>query len=126
MNDEKGQALPLVLLTLAIGTLVIAPFLGHASSSLIGSRLYGQSIAELYSCDAGVEYAIWHLMNGETTVPEFTINNKTVNVTVEETADQIYRVVATATGADGSRSTIESYVRESHSWSSDGQIGEDS
>ena len=61
MNSEKGQALPLALLALAIGTLVIAPFLGHASSSLIGSRIYGQAITEQYSCDAGVEWALWRL-----------------------------------------------------------------
>jgi len=61
MNSEKGQALPLAMLTLAIGTLVIAPFLGHASSSLIGSRIYGQAITEQYSCDAGIEWALWRL-----------------------------------------------------------------
>ena len=65
MNGEKGQALPLVLLALGIGTLVIAPFLGHASSNLIGSRIYGQAITEQYSCDTGVEHAIWSLTNGD-------------------------------------------------------------
>ena len=64
MNSEKGQALPLALLALAIGVLVIAPFLGHAGSTLTGSRIYGQAIGELYSCDTGVEHAIWNLTNG--------------------------------------------------------------
>jgi len=61
MNSEKGQALPLAILALAFGTLVITPFLGHASSSLIGSRVYEQGITELYSCDAGIEWALWNL-----------------------------------------------------------------
>ena len=61
MNDQKGQALPLVLLVLAIGVLLIAPFLGHAGSSLIGSRIYGQAITEQYSADAGIDHAIWRL-----------------------------------------------------------------
>ena len=61
MNSEKGQALPLALLALVIGVLVTAPFLTHASSSLIGSRIYGQAISEQYSCDAGVEWALWRL-----------------------------------------------------------------
>ena len=60
-NSEKGQALPLALLVLAVGMLVIPPFVGHASSSLIGSRIYGQAISEQYSCDAGVEWALWRL-----------------------------------------------------------------
>lgn len=61
MNSEKGQALPLALLALAVGALVTTPFLVHASSSLIGSRTYGQAITEQYSCDAGVEWALWRL-----------------------------------------------------------------
>ena len=64
IRGEKGQALPLAILALAAGTLVIAPFLGHASSSLIGSRIYEQAIIEQYSCDAGIEHAIWRLING--------------------------------------------------------------
>ncbi len=63
MNSQKGQALPLAMMALAFGTLVITPFLGHASSSLIGSRLYEQGITELYSCDAGIEWALWQLKN---------------------------------------------------------------
>ncbi len=62
-NGEKGQALPLVLLALVIGSLVITPFIGHASSRLIGSRIYGQAISEGYSSDAGIEHAIWRLTN---------------------------------------------------------------
>ena len=63
MNDEKGQALPLAILALVVGTLVITPFLGHASSNLIGSRVYEQGITELYSCDSGIEWALWRLKN---------------------------------------------------------------
>jgi hypothetical protein len=64
MSGEKGQALPLAILALAIGMLVIAPFLGHASSSLISSRAYGEVIAHRNACDAGVEHAIWSLTRG--------------------------------------------------------------
>lgn len=61
MNNEKGQVLPLVLVAIAIGSLVITPFIGHAGSTLIGSRIYDQAIIEQYSCDAGVEWALWRL-----------------------------------------------------------------
>jgi predicted acyltransferase (DUF342 family) len=115
MNSEKGQALPLAMLALAIGTLVITPFLGHASSNLIGSRVYEQGITELYSCDSGIEYAIWSLQSGALEVTEggtemlleFTINNKTVNVSVENLGSSTYNVIATATSEDGHSSTIE-------------------
>ena len=61
MNSEKGQAFPLALIALAVGSLVISPFLGHASSMLTGSRIYGQAISEQYSCDAGIEWGLWKL-----------------------------------------------------------------
>jgi predicted acyltransferase (DUF342 family) len=133
MNSEKGQAMPLAILALALGTLVITPFLGHASSSLTGSRVYEQGITELYSCDSGIEYALWGLQSGElevtenetATLPEFTINNKTVDVSVENLGSDIYLVTATATSEDGHSTTIESYVRSGGGWSSDGDIGED-
>ena len=62
MNSEKGQTFPLALVALAVGSLVISPFLGHASSMLNGSRIYGQAMTEQYSCDAGIEWALWRLM----------------------------------------------------------------
>ena len=62
MKYEKGQALPLAMMALAFGTLIIAPFLGHAGTSLIGSRVYGETILHQGSCDAGVEHAIWNLI----------------------------------------------------------------
>ena len=133
MGNEKGQALPLAMFVLAFGTLVISPFLGHASSSLVGSRIYEQAITERYSCDAGIEYAIWSLQSGNldveecdtATLPEFTINNTTVNVSVENQGSQVYKVVATATSTDGHSTTIESYVQSGGGWSQDGDIGED-
>jgi hypothetical protein len=62
MNSEKGQALPLAIMALAIGTLLVAPFLGHASSNVLGSRTYADAIAYRNACDAGVEHAIWSLV----------------------------------------------------------------
>ena len=60
-NSEKGQALVIVMALIAFGGLVITPFLGHAGTGLIGSRIYGEVISQQYSGDAGVEYAIWDL-----------------------------------------------------------------
>jgi len=60
-KSELGQALPLALLVLAAGVLLVSPFLGHVSSAMIGSRTYGEAIIEKYSCDAGVEWALWRL-----------------------------------------------------------------
>ncbi len=64
MNGEKGQALPLAIMALAIGMLLIVPFLGHASASIIGSGVYAKAIINRSCCDAGVEHAIWRLVYG--------------------------------------------------------------
>ena len=111
MNSEKGQVLPLALLALLVGTLAVTPFLAHAGSSLIGSGIYGQAMRERYSAEAGVEYALWHLQGGGSAVPQFTINDKTVNVTVQNQAERMYRITSIAAGIDGRGSTtIEAYV----------------
>jgi hypothetical protein len=62
-GDEKGQALPMALVVLGLGALMIAPFLGHVSTNLIGSRIYESATEERFSSDAGVEHAIWRLTN---------------------------------------------------------------
>ena len=94
IKSEKGQVLPLVMIAIMIGAMVIPPFLGHAGSSLIGSRSYHQSLDEQYAADAGAEHAIWNLTDGGITssltlagdsvsysLPE-SINGLTANVTI--------------------------------------------
>jgi hypothetical protein len=64
MNNEKGQALPLAIVALAIGALVVVPFLSHAGTTLLDSRIYSDGINTRDAADAGVEHAIWNLMEG--------------------------------------------------------------
>ena len=85
IRGEKGQALPLAILALAAGTLVIAPFLGHASSSLVGSRIYEQAIIEQYSCDAGIEWALWRIKDN----PVLTTNTTYDSTALEPFPSQI-------------------------------------
>lgn len=92
-RDEKGQALILVLAAMAMGTLLIVPFLTQASTTLLSSRDYAQAINRQYSADAGVEHATWRLKyepgfagsltpaNPTVNYP-MTINNTSVNINV--------------------------------------------
>jgi hypothetical protein len=101
MKKEKGQALPLALVALTIGALLVAPFLGHASSSMIGSREYGSTIDYRNACDAGIEHAIWSLIysNLADLIPEVgnqytyqlteTINGVTPTITITTNASGI-------------------------------------
>jgi hypothetical protein len=63
VQQQNGQALPIALAVLALGTLVIGPFLSHASTTLKSSGQYKQSINETYACEAGVEQVFWALTN---------------------------------------------------------------
>jgi hypothetical protein len=64
IKSEKGQALPLVLIAIAIGALVIPSFLNNTGTNLIGSRTYAQQIYAQYAADSGAEHAIWNLRYG--------------------------------------------------------------
>jgi hypothetical protein len=111
MKSERGQALPLVLIAIMVGALVIPPFLGHAGTSLIGSRHYAESIDAQYAVDAGAEHAIWNLVyNGLTdniSSPDDyvtyeldePINGLTTTVTVTNTdvsGNTVYEILAEA------------------------------
>ena len=63
LNNASGQALPLTLVALALGTLLVSPFLVDASVNVLASRRVDSSIRNYYSADAGVEWALWHIKN---------------------------------------------------------------
>jgi len=82
-RDETGQAFILVLILLVLGALIIAPLLGFMSTGLIAGQLNEKRMSELYAADAGIEDAIWKIMNG--LVPaeyDLVVNGKNVHVTV--------------------------------------------
>jgi len=62
VNREQGHVLPGILGAMAVGILLIAPFLSQVSVSLTTSRDYGQSMLAQNSADAGIEHAIWDLV----------------------------------------------------------------
>ena len=61
LGSEKGQALPIVLALLVIGSLAIVPGLNYASTSLNSGRILEEGVKGVYAAEAGVEYALWHL-----------------------------------------------------------------
>jgi hypothetical protein len=107
-NGEKGQALLVVLALVAFGGLVISPFLSHAGTNLMGSRMYGDAIAQQYSSDAGVEHAIWGLRYGslDNQIPETgntttyqlgeAINGYIPEITATNMGNYVYDIVSAA------------------------------
>ena len=117
-RKESGfGTLVAVLILLILGALVIAPILLYMGTGLEAGRTHERRTQELYAADSGVNYGMWHLQWGEATVPEggfleyqFTLNDKTVDVTIEEPETDTYRITSTATTDEDSSTTVEAFV----------------
>lgn len=62
-SGQRGQALILVLIALALGSLLITPTVGYVSTGLIESRISEEQLLEQYAADAAIEYTLWQLQN---------------------------------------------------------------
>jgi len=69
---ERGQALPLALVALAVGTLLVSPFLADVSANLLAGRRTDENIAGYYSAEAGIEWGLWRLKNNPLLTTEET------------------------------------------------------
>ena len=89
IKDEKGQALPIVLILLVLGGLLVAPCLSYAATGLNSGRVIEKNVNALYAADAGIENALWKLKNSPPgsypysyTLPQ-TVNGLSVAVLME-------------------------------------------
>lgn len=131
IRDEQGKVLILVLILLVVGGLVLTPLLGLMSTGLVAGQVYEKKTDELYAADAGVEDAIWKIQNGKADFDEnghysypepLIINGKNVDVVVYRYdwdptpcgENLTYQILSTATGADGSDTTIDAYLSVSY------------
>ena len=60
---EAGRSLPAALIALAVGSLLLTPFLSFVSSRSLGTRAVQETFQAQYAADAGIEYGIWALLN---------------------------------------------------------------
>jgi hypothetical protein len=89
---ENGQALPIVLAALALGIMVVAPFLSHASTNLISAQNYRQMLYEQYSADAGIEQAIWRLTQDDLAAQIPEVDDRT-SYTLTAAVNNLYPVI---------------------------------
>ena len=90
MKEEKGMALPIVLVLLLLGGLLIAPALSYASTSLNAGQVVKENVRGVYAADAGVEHALWCIKNDAVPplqpypLPEENINQMQVDIQTED------------------------------------------
>ena len=126
MRNEKGQALPIVLVLLLIGGLIIGPLLGFMSTGVMAGQVNERMMERLYAADAGIEKALWNIKYDTSLVPSegetanFTltlpINDRTVDVSIfcfkKTVAGGTYKITSVATKAGESPdATIEVWVK---------------
>lgn len=70
---ENGQALPIVLILLALGGLLLAPALGYASTTLKVDQIHEQKMAELYAADAGIEDVMHKIVTDDASLEDLGI-----------------------------------------------------
>jgi hypothetical protein len=100
---------------LAIGMMVIIPFISHAGTNLIGSRAYAESIAHRSAADAGVEHALWSLTKGTFAglIPD-TGDEITYQLDESLNGDIISITVTTnITGSSGGTGMIDNIITDS-------------
>lgn len=110
VTDEKGQAMILVLVLLVLGSLIIAPLLGFMGTGLLAGQVFENRMAEFYAADAGVEDALWKLINDPPSPYPYSyqvldVNDLTVNVTIADIGASTYKITSIA-----GNTTIEAYV----------------
>jgi hypothetical protein len=73
-KGERGQALPVAIGALALGTILVSPLLLGASGGSQATGQVGRRAIERYSMDAGVEWSGWRLISDPelTTVTTYT------------------------------------------------------
>ena len=61
MKRQRGAALILVLIALALGSLLITPTLRYVYTGLLETRISEELLLQQYAADAAVEYSLWQL-----------------------------------------------------------------
>ena len=124
VRNERGQVLPTVFLLLILGALLIVPALDYGSTSLKGTQVTEKKELELYAADSGVTDAVfWLQEDGDTggrwnwddvdlvwKRDTYELNDRTVDVDIEDLGGNTYKVTSEAKSAEGGSTTIESVV----------------
>ncbi len=123
MSNQSGQsALIMVLILLVLGALILGPLLGFMGTGLKAGQMHEEVTLGLYAADSGVDEAVFWLpelqQNDGSAGPytnwtrntTYEMNDRDVDVTVEDVGNQTYKITSTATSAEGGNTTIESYV----------------
>lgn len=112
-NRQKGQALLIALVMLALGGLMIGPLMGLVTSGVKVGEVVENNVRKYYAADSGIEDALWKLQSwykinklspGTPLPPDYsvTVNGEAINVQIGRpdpvNFPHTFVVVSTGTG----------------------------
>jgi hypothetical protein len=74
VRGVRGQALPIAVVALAVGAVLITPFLTGAGTDSRATGVVGIRAKERYSMDAGVEWSGWRLLSNPRITTDTSFN----------------------------------------------------
>jgi len=83
IKSERGLALPIALILLALGGLLITPALSYAATSLNAGQSTVKNVSGLYAAEAGIEDTLWCLENSVPTNTSLSENLNGMTVTMQ-------------------------------------------
>lgn len=95
MKSQRWQALILVLIALALGSLLITPTLWYTSAGVAEVRISEEQLLRQYAADAAVEYSLWQLQYSIAGLTE-QLNSENTSSSTSITLNGMEAVVTTA------------------------------
>ena len=94
IKGEAGQALPVVLMCLVVGSLMVAPSLDYVSTSLSSTKAVSTSIGGIYAAEAGIEDALWSISGNQTPRTSLPLALNGMDVAVATVDEGYYNLLA--------------------------------
>ncbi|HUV56976.1 MAG TPA: hypothetical protein VMV84_07065, partial [Dehalococcoidales bacterium] len=107
VTNEKGQALPAVLILLVLGGLTIAPLLAHMNTGLNATRIHEEKMVEQYSGDSAIEHAIWRLLYDPEFVESMTPESPSAQDSININGMEVPVTVTRLSGLGGETLTLD-------------------
>ena len=121
LREQKGQALPIALAMLAIGSLIVVPLLNLAETALKSGIRDESRMYEHYAADAGINDGLLQIIVDNPALPAIgenwsydiaDTNTRTVAVDISRVNQTTWTIASTATGVSGNSTTLSSRVEE--------------
>ena len=120
LREQNGQALPIALAMLAIGSLVVTPLLNLTETTLRSGIRDESKMHEHYAANAGIMDGIREVVADNPSLPAvgdnwtYSIpdtNNRNVNVTISTISQSNWKITSTATSGSGHSTELNCYAK---------------